>query len=130
MASETPEPKTKKAKAGANGSARGRRHNTDDLDVWPIAKAKDNWQPPKPLKDAWEDLIISVETIEANEDGTKWAFLLWAVEDEHGKKRTSKALLQSVYKAAPQAVSGVHLLVRRARELTVTQMLRFYESHL
>ena len=45
-------------------------------------------------------------------DGRKWAYLHWAVEDEEGKKITTRALLQSVYLAAPQA------------------MLKFYESHL
>ena len=71
--------------------------------MWPSGTEKD-WVPPKPTKDAWEDLIVSIETIEVEENGSKWAFLLWSIEDDYGKKRTSKALLKSVYTAAPQAV--------------------------
>ncbi|KAI4150430.1 MAG: hypothetical protein LQ340_004079 [Diploschistes diacapsis] len=109
---ETPEPTSKKAKTGFEGR-RGRppkRNSGEDL-VWPTVNAE-SWTPPKPTKDAWEDLISSIETIEVEENGTRWAFLLWAIEDENGRKRTTKANLQSVYIAAPQA------------------MLRFYENHL
>ena len=128
MTSETPEPKAKKAKAGANGSSRGRRgSDADDMDSWPTSKGRDNWTPPRPTKDAWEDLIISVETIEVEDNGTKWAFLLWAQEDEHGKKRTSKALLTSVYKAAPQAVSVAYTFPSRTKgtdDVADAQVLR------
>ena len=100
---DTPEPpKSKKSKTEFSGK-RGRPAKNGSADLeWPLID--DNWQPPPPRKDAWEELIVSVETIEADENGQKWAFLLWAAEDSNGKKRTSKAMLASVYKAAPQAV--------------------------
>ena len=101
---ETPEPNSKRSKTGFEGR-RGRPAkgaSNEDL-KWPDVTTGE-WTPPKPTKDAWEDLIVSIETIEVEENGTKWAFLLWSVEDENGKKRTSKAHLKSVYTAAPQAV--------------------------
>ncbi|MCJ1328697.1 hypothetical protein MMC10_005374 [Thelotrema lepadinum] len=109
---ETPEPSAKKTKTGFEGR-RGRPPKGESSDnlAWPAANS-DDWQPPKPIKDAWEDLLVIVETIEVEENGSKWAFIQWVAEDEHGKKRTSRAPLKAVYTAAPQA------------------MLRFYESHL
>ena len=73
------------------------------------------WQPPKPepgSRGNWEDLLLKVETVMQEADGRRWAYLLWANEDEKGKKVTTKALLESVNVAAPQA------------------MLKFYEEHL
>ena len=81
---------------------------------WPKQRSS-AWQPPDPQPGTngnWEDLLLKVETVMVEEDGTKWAYLLWAIEDDSGKKVTTRARLSSVAIAAPQA------------------MLRFYESHL
>ena len=57
-------------------------------------------------------MLLKIETVMVEADGSKWAYLLWAAEDDEGKNVTTRALLPSVYVAAPQA------------------MLKFYESHL
>ena len=82
---------------------RPKKEGSNEALVWPEEK-RDEWQPPKAMKDAWEDLIVSIETIE-QENGIKWVLLCWSEEDEKGKQRKSKAPLQVVYLAAPQAVS-------------------------
>ena len=68
-----------------------------------LARSKDGWEPPKPLPGAWEDGVLSVATIEGSDDGTKWAYLMWADEVD-GKKRQTKALLKTCYVACPQIV--------------------------
>lgn len=81
----------------------------DEGRPWPAVKVTSDWMPPKPRKDAWEDICLQVTTLSADPDGTKWAFVLWSVEDERGEKRKGKVLLDSVSVAAPQAVSSAAL---------------------
>ena len=101
---------SKRTRAEETSARRGRRRSGKSQDVdeairWTELKADSNWKPPKPRKDSWEDILLKVEALESDDDGTKWAFVLWAIEDENGRKRTSKVLLDSVSIAAPQAVS-------------------------
>ncbi|MCJ1404478.1 hypothetical protein MMC11_007704 [Xylographa trunciseda] len=113
---ETPDNQAKKVKTEEvpkKKDGRGRKRKSSpglmDLD----ATLKDGWEPPKPLPGAWEEGVLSVQTIEGNDDGTKWAYLSWADEGADGpKKRQTKALLSTCYIACPQV------------------MLKFFESHL
>ena len=109
---------SKRARTGGRPPRQGARAASVDVpdrdDPWPKRKTS-AWQPPPPEPGApgnWEDLLLKVETVMVEGDGSKWAYLLWAHEDDDGKKITTKARLASVYTAAPQT------------------MLRFYESHL
>jgi hypothetical protein len=69
---------------------------------------QDGWEPPKPGPGTWEEGVVSVHTIEASDDGTKWAYLMWAEEGPNGKKRQTKAKLPTCYLACPQIVRIVH----------------------
>ncbi|MCJ1291312.1 hypothetical protein MMC34_002855 [Xylographa carneopallida] len=112
---DTPDKQVKKAKTEEvpkKKDGRGRKKKSSpgimDLD----STLKDGWEPPKPLPGAWEEGVLSVQTIEGNDDGTKWAYLSWADAGIDGKKRQTKALLSTCYVACPQV------------------MLKFFESHL
>ncbi|MCJ1380080.1 hypothetical protein MMC17_003183 [Xylographa soralifera] len=112
---DTPDKQAKKVRTEEvpkKKDGRGRKKKSSpgimDLD----STLKDGWEPPKPLPGAWEEGVLSVQTIEGNDDGTKWAYLSWADEGIGGKKRQTKALLSTCYIACPQV------------------MLKFFESHL
>ena len=106
---DTPDKQVKKAKTEEvpkKKDGRGRKKKSSpgimDLD----STLKDGWEPPKPLPGAWEEGVLSVQTIEGNDDGTKWAYLSWADAGIDGKKRQTKALLSTCYVACPQVVSA------------------------
>ncbi|MCJ1387637.1 hypothetical protein MMC18_000480 [Xylographa bjoerkii] len=112
---DTPDNQPKKVKTEEvpkkkDGRGRKRKSSPGVMDL--DSTLKDGWEPPKPLPGAWEEGVLSVQTIEGNDDGTKWAYLSWADEGTGGKKRQTKALLSTCYIACPQV------------------MLRFFESHL
>lgn len=64
--------------------------------------------PPKAAAGAWEHGVIAIETIEGDENDTKWAYLMWADVDKAGKHRQSRVLLQTCYTTCPQMVSTAH----------------------
>ncbi|KAI4262026.1 MAG: hypothetical protein L6R42_002791 [Xanthoria sp. 1 TBL-2021] len=72
---------------------------------------EDVWQPPPPLDNAWENLVMNVDTIEKDDKGELWAFLVWNEKNEDDRFNRSKAKLATCNKACPQ------------------RMLRFYEQH-
>ncbi|MCJ1282438.1 hypothetical protein MMC26_001761 [Xylographa opegraphella] len=116
---DTPDKQAKKAKTEEvpkKKDGRGRKKKSSPTTSPAImdvdSTLKDGWEPPKPLPGAWEEGVLSVQTIEGNDDGTKWAYLSWADEGPGGKKRQTKALLSTCYIACPQI------------------MLKFFESHL
>ena len=82
---------------------RGRKRKSSP-GVPELSRIRDGWEPPKPVPGAWEEGVLAVQTIEGNDDGTKWAYLMWADEDTEGKKRQTKALLSTCYIACPQIV--------------------------
>ena len=105
---QSPPAKKTKSQAPVRAGRRGMKLGEEENDKgrpWPDVKVTSDWMPPKPRKDAWEDILLEVQTLSADPDGTKWAFVLWSVEDEKGVKRKGKVLLQSASVAAPQAVS-------------------------
>lgn len=104
----TPDQSAKKVKL--NGSARGRAkaEDEDEEDVkWPKGNSKENFEPPFPHKDAWEDHVVAVQTIEVDpEDQKKWVYLTWVHEDADGKKQASRTTMESAKRACPQAVGS------------------------
>ena len=63
----------------------------------------DKWNPPPVTPGAWENDVLSIETIEGIGE-EKFAYLIWAAKDEKGSWHTSKAKLSTVYIACPQRV--------------------------
>ncbi|MCJ1316295.1 hypothetical protein MMC15_001616 [Xylographa vitiligo] len=112
---DTPDKQVKKVKTEEvpkkkDGRGRKKKSSPGIMDL--ESTLKDGWEPPKPLPGAWEEGVLTVQTIEGNDDGTKWAYLSWADEGTGAKKRQTKALLSTCYIACPQV------------------MLKFFESHL
>ncbi|KAI4203403.1 MAG: hypothetical protein LQ350_001924 [Teloschistes chrysophthalmus] len=69
------------------------------------------WKPPNPDSNAWDPLIMSVDTIEKDAQNEMWAYLVWNEKNEDGRFNRSKARLATCNKACPQ------------------RMLQFYEKH-
>ena len=65
---------------------------------------EDEWEPPKPLDRAWDSAVQSVDTIEKDDQGELWAYLLWNDKNDDGRFYRSKARLAVCNKACPQRV--------------------------
>lgn len=103
---------------GGNGSTdtpkkqkRGRKSTqTLSLDQTPEPPAgitqvgDDDWEPPPPNKDAWDPLVQSIDTIERDDDGELWAYLLWNDKNGDGRFYRSKARVPTCNQACPQRV--------------------------
>ena len=103
------------ARRKSTGGGRGRpkkASSQDDVNSLHDTGIADKWELPEPTPGAWENDVNSIETIEADDSGVKYAMLRWTAKDEHGRWRSVRAKLSTVYIACPQ------------------QMLRFYENHL
>jgi len=112
----TPDSTAKKQKQAQVTKVEGRRKRQATPDL--LANANDDdedgdWKPPK---GQWEDLIQTVETIEKDNAGKLWAFVLWNEKGRNGRFRRSRHPLDeggnSVYARCPR------------------KMLEFYQSHL
>ena len=105
--SDTPEKALKKPKTSASTTTRGRpgRKKKEEIEVEededPVIA--DKWNPPPVTPGAWENDVMSIETIEGIGD-EKFAYLIWAAKDDKGSWYTSKAKLSTVYIACPQRV--------------------------
>ncbi len=64
----------------------------------------DDWEPPPPNKDAWDPLVQSIDTIERDDDGELWAYLLWNDKNGDGRFYRSKARVPTCNQACPQRV--------------------------
>lgn len=64
----------------------------------------DDWEPPAPNKDAWDPLVQSIDTIERDDDGELWAYLLWNDKNGDGRFYRSKARVPTCNQACPQRV--------------------------
>lgn len=71
----------------------------------------DNWKAPKPSSGAWDNHVQTVDTIEKDDQGELWAYLVWNDKNDDGRFYRSKARLTTCNKACPQ------------------RMLQFYEKH-
>lgn len=106
--SESPAPKKQK---------RGRKSKVeDDGDTGEmlgyVEQGEDDWKPPPARDGAWDPLLQKVDTIEQDDNGKRYVYLVWNDKNADGRFYRSKVALGSVYKAAPQ------------------KMLFFYEQHL
>lgn len=64
----------------------------------------DTWQVPKMAGGAWDSSVQSVDTIEKDDQGVLWAFLVWNDKNEDGRYYRSKAKLTTCNKCCPQRV--------------------------
>ncbi|KAL8715938.1 MAG: hypothetical protein Q9220_000605, partial [cf. Caloplaca sp. 1 TL-2023] len=71
----------------------------------------DSWKPPAPNDNAWDPLVMNVDTIEKDDKEQLWAYLVWNEKNDDGRFNRSKAKLATCNKACPQ------------------RMLQFYEKH-
>ncbi|KAL8911730.1 MAG: hypothetical protein Q9171_003122 [Xanthocarpia ochracea] len=105
----------KKQKRGGRKSASAAQEDDDDATPEPPAGYTDvnpdTWKPPPPLDNAWEDLVMNVDTIEKDDNGELWAYLVWNQKNEDNRFNRSKARVPTCNKACPQ------------------RMLQFYEKH-
>ena len=107
--------------------------NEVELPLTPKMKAIDDdehWEPPLVKKDSWEDLVLSVETMETDGKENTYVFLLWRVVDKHGHRRRSKARLATAKIACPQAVSSLASFARLQIYANNCKLIQFFESHL
>ena len=71
----------------------------------------DTWKPPAPNDNAWDPLVMNIDTIEKDGNNELWAYLVWNEKNDDGRYNRSKARLATCNKACPQ------------------RMLQFYEKH-
>lgn len=64
----------------------------------------DDWKVPKVKKDSWDDKVQTVDTIEKDDKGVLWAYLLWNQKSADGRFYRSKAVLSNCKLACPQRV--------------------------
>lgn len=64
----------------------------------------DDWKPPKANSGAWDNEVQNVDTIEKDDQGELWAYLVWNDTNEDGRFYRSKAKLAVCNKACPQRV--------------------------
>lgn len=105
-----------------------------------IEVGSDDWRPPKPTAGAWDKHIQAVDTIEKDDAGKLWAYLLWTQQNADGYFYRNKAKLETCYVACPQRVSPLFVPLC-SPSFTMTeltnerylppnkQMLQFYEKH-
>lgn len=93
-----PVQKTKRRGRPASGSVKkkGAIKSEDD--------GSDEWLPPVPSAGNWDELVQDVETVEKDEKGALWAYLLWNEKKIDGSSIRNKAPIRTCYKACPQKV--------------------------
>lgn len=74
-----------------------------------IEVGSDDWRPPKPTSGAWDKQIQAVDTIEKDDAGKLWAYLLWTQQNADGYFYRNKAKLETCYVACPQRVCPLFL---------------------
>ncbi|KAI4252976.1 MAG: hypothetical protein LQ352_003973 [Teloschistes flavicans] len=105
------EPATKKKKGRKSAMAIEDRDASDEPPAGHTDVNPDTWKPPSPDDNAWDPLIMSVDTIEKDAQNEMWAYLVWNEKNDDGRFNRSKARLATCNKACPQ------------------RMLQFYEKH-
>lgn len=120
-----PVQKTKRRGRPASGSVKKK------LTVKSAADGSDEWLPPVPSAGNWDALVQDVETVDKDEKGALWAYLLWSEKKKDGGPIRNKAPVRTCYKACPQKVRARSICHRlRFWRLIMLQMLKFYEKHL
>lgn len=92
-----PVQKTKRRGRPASGSAK-------KVAARPADDESDEWLPPVPSAGNWDALVQDVETVDKNEKGALWAYLLWNEKRKDGSPIRNKAPVRTCYKACPQKV--------------------------
>jgi chromobox protein 1 len=109
-ASEANQSAKKQKKAGRTSKSASRAADgkaTPEPPAGFTEAGEDDWEPPKPLDRAWDSAVQSVDTIEKDDHGDLWAYLLWNDKNEDGRFYRSKARLATCNKACPQRVCKV-----------------------
>ena len=65
------------------------------------------WQPPPLAKDAWENLLLSIEEVHPEDDGL-WAKVRWKELDHDKLHQCSKHPIQHLHLAAPQKLPSYY----------------------
>ncbi|KAI4247435.1 MAG: hypothetical protein L6R40_001383 [Gallowayella cf. fulva] len=108
-------PAKKPKKAGRKSASAAQDYDDDegspDGPVGFTNVNSDTWIPPKPDDNAWDPLVMNVDTIEKDDKGELWAYLVWNEKNDDDRFNRSKARLATCNKACPQ------------------RMLQFYEKH-
>ena len=99
-ASETP----KKQKRGRKSAQTLSLDQTPEPPTGFTAVGDDEWKPPSPNKDAWDPLVQAIDTIEKDDDGELWAYLVWNDKNADGRFYRSKARVPTCNQACPQRV--------------------------
>lgn len=103
--------KQKKAGRKSKGaSAEADNEGTPEPPAGFTEVGEDDWEPPKPLDRAWDPAVQSVDTIEKDDAGELWAYLLWSDKNEDGRFYRSKARLAVCNKACPQRVCMIEYI--------------------
>ena len=58
------------------------------------------WDPPAPNDNAWDPLVMNVDTIEKDSMGELWVYLVWNEKNDDGRFYRSKARLVSYSQAS------------------------------
>ena len=66
--------------------------------------AVDEWVPPTPSDGNWDALVQVVETLEKDDKGALWTYLLWNEKKKDGGPLRNKVLVEISYMACPQKV--------------------------
>lgn len=104
-----PVQKTKRRGRPSSGSLKKKGAKSED-------DASDEWLPPVPSAGNWDDLVQEVETIEKDEKGALWAYLLWNEKNIDGSSIRNKAPIRTCYKACPQKVRAHSFAIDDASE--------------
>lgn len=98
----------KKQKKSSGRKSKGTSAKEDEKTPEPPAGftdvGNDNWTAPKPLSGAWDHHVQTVDTIEKDDQGELWAYLVWNDKNDDGRFYRSKAKLSTCNKACPQRV--------------------------
>lgn len=94
----------KQKKPGRNSKGASAEEGSTEPPAGFTEVGEDEWEPPKPLDRAWDSAVQSVDTIEKDDHGELWAYLVWNDKNEDGRFYRSKARLAVCNKTCPQRV--------------------------
>lgn len=109
LARTTKEDKEEKVEVGQAAIDQAEEDKTPEPVPGYIEVGTDDWRPPKPTAGAWDKHIQAVDTIEKDDTGKLWAYLLWTQQNADGYFYRNKAKLETCYVACPQRVCPLFL---------------------
>ena len=106
--SNTPDTASKRTRTARSSTGAGSRKKhvgkdqSEDLD---IPDVDPDWSPPASGPSTWENDVLSVETIEGDDETDEmWAYLLWTAKGKDGNWIRTRAKLKTCYLCCPQRV--------------------------